>query len=80
MALGSTCLGRGTKDEPKCFGRDMHLHKVPLVCMAHSEGHPHKEGTFTGTLVNVRDLRQNPGECQGGSPEYGVVGSPKTLL
>ena len=43
----------------------------------HSEDHPHTESTFTGTLVNVRDLRRNSGECQGGSREYGVVGSPK---
>ena len=44
---------------------------------AHSEGHPHAEGTFTGTLVKVGDLRRNSGECQGGSHEYGVVRSPK---
>ena len=43
---------------------------------AHSEGHPHAEGTFTGTLVKVGDLRRNSGECQGGSHEYGVAGSP----
>ena len=33
---------------------------------AHSEGHPHAEGTFTGTLVNVGNIRRNSGECQGG--------------
>ena len=44
---------------------------------AHSEGHPHTERTFTGTLVNVGDLRRNSGECHGGFCEYGVVGSPK---
>ena len=27
--------------------------------------------------MNVGDLRQNSGECQGGSREYGVVSSPK---
>ena len=43
----------------------------------HSEGHPYTEGTLTGTLVNVRDLRRNSGECQGGSREYSGVGSPK---
>ena len=42
-----------------------------------SEAHPHTEGTFTGTLVNVGDLRRNSGECQGAYPEYEVVGSPK---
>ena len=47
------------------------LHKL------HSEGHPHTEGTFTGTLVNLGDLRRNSGECQGAYPEYDVVGSPK---
>ena len=35
------------------------------------------EGTFTRILVNVGDLRRNSGECQGGSHEYGAVGSPK---
>ena len=44
---------------------------------AHSEGHPHTERAFTGTLVNVGCLRRNSGECHGGSCEYGVVGSPK---
>ena len=44
---------------------------------AHSEGHPHTEGRFTGTLVNVGDLRRNSGECQGAYPGYDVVGSPK---
>ena len=43
---------------------------------AHSESHPRTEGILTGTLVNVRDLRQNSGECQGGSREYGVVQEP----
>ena len=43
---------------------------------AHSEGHPHTEGPFTGTLVNVRDLRWNSGECQAGSREHTVVESP----
>ena len=37
---------------------------------AHSEGHPRTEGTCTGTLVNVGDLRLNTGEWQGGSREY----------
>ena len=40
----------------------------------------HTESTFTGSLVNVsssRDLRWNSGENQGGSREYGVVGSPR---
>ena len=27
--------------------------------------------------MNVGDLRWNSGECQGGSREYGVVGSPE---
>ena len=31
---------------------------------AHSEGHPHTEGAFTGTLVKVRGLRRNSGECK----------------
>ena len=44
---------------------------------AHSEGHPDTEGTFTGTLVNVGDLRRNSGECQGGTRGYTVAGSPK---
>ena len=48
-----------------------------LSYWAHSEGHPHTEGTFTRTLVNVGDLRRNSGECQGGSGEYSVVASPK---
>ena len=39
---------------------------------AHSEGHPHTEGAFTGTLVKVRGLRRNSGECQGNSCEYGL--------
>ena len=43
---------------------------------AHSEGHPHTEGTFTGTLVNVKNLLRKSGECQGSSREYGVVGRP----
>ena len=43
----------------------------------HSEGHPHTEGTFTGTLVNVGDLRLNSGACQGGSRECTVMGLPK---
>ena len=48
------------------------------VCVwARSEGHPHTERTFTGTVVNVGDLRRNSGECHGGACEYGVVGSPK---
>ena len=33
---------------------------------AHSEGQPHTEGTFNGSLVNVGDLRRNSGECEGG--------------
>ena len=41
-----------------------------------SEGHPHTEGTFTGTLVNVGDLHRNSGECHGRASECGVVGSP----
>ena len=46
-----------------------------LLSWANSEGHPHTEGTFTGTLVNVRDLRRNSRQCQGGSRRYRVVGS-----
>ena len=58
-------------------------YKNPTV--THSEGHPDTQGTFTGTLVNVGDLRRNLnvgdlrrnfGECQGGTREYTVVGSP----
>ena len=30
----------------------------------------------SATLVNVGNLRRNSGECQGGSREYGAVGSP----
>ena len=44
---------------------------------ANSEGHPHTEGAFTGTLVNVGHLCRNFGECRGGSREYGDLGSPK---
>ena len=44
---------------------------------AHSEGPPHTEGTFARTLVNVGDLHRHSGECQEGSREYGVEGSPK---
>ena len=44
---------------------------------AHPEGHSHTGSTFTRTLVNVRDICRNSGECQAGSREYGVVGSPK---
>ena len=29
--------------------------------------------TFTGTLVNVGNLRRNSGECQGGSRKCGAV-------
>ena len=43
---------------------------------AHSEGPPHTEGTFARTLVNVGDLHRHSGECQEGSREYGVEGSP----
>ena len=43
---------------------------------AHSEGHPHTEGTFARTLVNVGDLHRHSGECQESSREYGVEGSP----
>ena len=43
---------------------------------AHSESHPHTEGTFARTLVNVGDLHRHSGECQEGSCEYGVEGSP----
>ena len=43
---------------------------------AHSEGHPHTEGTFARTLVNVGDLHRHSGECQEDSREYGVEGSP----
>ena len=46
--------------------------KISSVCWAHSEGHPHTEGAFTGILVNERDLRQNSGECPGGSRECGL--------
>ena len=46
---------------------------------AHSEGQPWTEGTFTRTL-NVGDLCQNSGECQGGSREYGVVDNPIAKL
>ena len=46
---------------------------------APSEGHPCTEkGTFTGTVVNVGDLRRNSGECQGGSREHGVVDLPQS--
>ena len=51
--------------------------KYPNFTSAHSEGHPHTEGTFTGTLVNVGDLRRSSGKCQGGSREHRVMGSPK---
>ena len=48
-------------------------------------GHPrvghilkaHTEGTSTRTLVNVGDLCQNSGECQGSSREHEALGSPK---
>ena len=43
---------------------------------AHPEGHPHTEGTFTGTQVNVGDLGRTSGEYQGGCCEFGLVGSP----
>ena len=36
-----------------------------------------QKAPFTGTLANVEELCQNSGECQGGSREYGLVGSPK---
>ena len=36
-----------------------------LSKIGHCEGHPHTEGTFAGTLVNVGDVRRNSGECQG---------------
>ena len=42
-----------------------------------SEGQPHTEGTFTRTLVNVRDLRRDSSECQGGLVNMTFVGSPK---
>ena len=35
-------------------------------------GLPHTDGTFTGTLVNVRDLCRNAGECQGGPRQCGL--------
>ena len=38
---------------------------------------PHTEGTFARTLVNGGDLHRHSGECQEGSREYGVEGSPK---
>ena len=50
---------------------------APSRSIGHSEGQPYTEGTFTGTLVNLGDLRRNSGECQGAYPEYDVVGSPK---
>ena len=43
-----------------------------VIIWTHSEGHPPTEGTFTGTLVNVGDLRQNSGERREGSPENSV--------
>ena len=50
----------------------------PKPSWAHSEGRPQTEGTVTGTLVKVGDLRRNSSECQGGLRElYGTVGSPK---
>ena len=52
----------------------------PPTGVAHSEGHPHTEGTFTETLVNLGDLHRNSGECQGAYPEYDVVGSPKFAM
>ena len=53
------------------------LQIVASFSWAHSEGHPPTEGAFTGTLVNVVELLRNSGESQGGSWEYGPVGSPK---
>ena len=53
----------------------LHALELTSIIWTHVEGHPHAEGTFTGTLVKVGDLRRNSGECQGGSREYGVVGS-----
>ena len=44
---------------------------------AHPEGHPHTEGTFTRTPVNVGDLCRNSGECQARSRESGAQGSSK---
>ena len=43
---------------------------------AYSQGPPHTKGTFARTLVNVGDLHRHYGECQEGSREYGVEGSP----
>ena len=34
---------------------------APFAVRAHSEDDPHTEGTFTGTLLNVGDLRRNGG-------------------
>ena len=50
-----------------------HFASFFALTWAKSEGHPHTEGTFTGTLLNVCvcDLRRNSGDCPG------VTGSPK---
>ena len=68
----------GKKVGNPAFFRVRGLYGVTFLCSvwAHSEGHPHTERIFTGTLVNVGCLRWNSGECHGGSCEHGVVGSP----
>ena len=72
-----------TKSKTFVWGLPQHFLEILFMCVfspiswAHSKDYPHTEGTFTGTLMNVGDLRRNSGECQGGAREHGVVGSPK---
>ena len=45
----------------------------------HYKGHQHTDGNFTETLNNMEDLRQNTGEFEEGSGEYGISGSPNFI-
>ena len=48
----------------------LHANERSSFAWAHSEGHQHTEGTFTGTLMNVGNSRGNSCERQGGSCEH----------
>ena len=54
----------------------MKIFKRPYL-WAHSEGHPHTQRHLHPNSGECGDLRRNPGEYQGSSREYGVVGLPK---